>query len=76
MPFRQIAEAIADGLGVPCVSLPVEDAREHFGWFFHFAAIGQETSSERTRADLGWTPEGPDLLTDIRTAGYFAQRAA
>lgn len=76
VPFRQIAEAIADGLGVPCVSLSAEDAREHFGWFFHFAAIGQETSSERTRADLGWTPSGPDLLSDIRTAGYFAQRAA
>lgn len=76
VPFRQIAEAIAEGLGVPSVSLSVEDARQHFGWFFHFATIGQETSSERTRADLVWTPEGPDLLTDIRTAGYFAQRVA
>lgn len=76
VPFRQIAEAIADGLGVPCVSLSAEEARAHFDWFFGFASIDQETSSERTRADLGWAATGPDLLTDIRTAGYFAQRAA
>lgn len=76
VPFRQIAAAIAAGLGVPCVSLSIEEARAHFGWFFAFASIGQETSSERTRADLRWTPTGPDLLTDIRTAGYFADRPA
>ena len=72
VPFRMIAEAIATGLGVPCVSLSVEEARQHFGWFFHFALIDQAASSERTRADLGWTPTGPDLLTDVRDAGYFA----
>jgi nucleoside-diphosphate-sugar epimerase len=71
VPFRKIAEAIADGLGVPCVSLSVEEAQRHFGWFFDFAAIDQPTSSERTRADLGWSPTGPDLLTDIRQSGYF-----
>lgn len=74
VPFRKIAEAIAAGLGVPCVSLSVEEAREHFGWFFDFASIDQPTSSERTRADLGWHPTGPDLLTDVRDAGYFGER--
>ena len=74
VPFRQIAEAIAAGLGVPCVSLPVEDAREHFGWFFDFASIDQPASSERTRTDLGWSPTGPDLLSDIRQASYYADR--
>jgi nucleoside-diphosphate-sugar epimerase len=75
VPFRAIAEAIADGLEVPCVSLGDEEARAHFGWFFRFASIDQPTSSERTRTRLGWSPECPDLLADIRTAGYFAAPA-
>ncbi len=74
VPFRQIAAAIATGLGVPCVSLSAEEAREHFGWFFGFASIDQPASSERTRTPLGWSPTGPDLLTDIRQAGYFGAR--
>lgn len=69
--FRKIAEAIANGLGVPCVPLSMEEAREHFGWFHGFASIDQPTSSERTRARLGWSPTGPDLLADIVQAGYF-----
>ncbi|MDX3930019.1 MAG: SDR family oxidoreductase [Shinella sp.] len=71
VPFRKIAEAIANGLGVPCVSLSAEEAREHFGWFFGFASIDQPVSSDWTRARLGWNPTRPDLLTDIVQAGYF-----
>jgi len=74
VPFRQIAEAIAAGLGLSCVSLSVEEARGHFGWFFDFASIDQPTSSEQTRTALGWSPTGPDLLTDVRQAGYFGAR--
>ena len=69
--FRQIAEAIATGLGVPSMSLSEEEARAHFGWFFPFATIDQTASGDRTRARLGWQPGGPDLLTDLRSAGYF-----
>ena len=69
--FRKIAEAIATGLELPCVSLSVEEAQEHFGWFFGFASIDQLTSSDRTQERLGWNPAGPDLLTDIIKAGYF-----
>lgn len=72
VPFRKIAEAIATGLDLPCVSLSAQEARRHFTWFFGFASIDQPTSSDRTRALLGWSPEGPDLLTDIRDANYFA----
>jgi nucleoside-diphosphate-sugar epimerase len=75
VPFRKIAEAIANGLGVPCVSLSVEGARQHFGWFYGFASLGQRTSSDRTQARLGWNPTGPDLLTDILHAGYFTTGA-
>ncbi len=71
VPFREIAEAIANGLGLPCVSIPQEEAAAHFGWFHGFATIDQPTSSAQTRAQLAWTPSGPGLIEDIRSAGYF-----
>lgn len=71
VPFRQIAEAIAVGLGVPCVALSAEEARNHFNWFYGFASIDQPTSSDRTRTHLGWIPTGPNLLADIAQGGYF-----
>lgn len=69
VPFRAIAEAIADVLGGPCVSLNDDAARARVGWFIDFASIDQPTSSTRTRALLDWAPQGPDLLTDIRSSG-------
>ncbi|WP_428029952.1 SDR family oxidoreductase [Ancylobacter sp.] len=71
IPFRAIAQAIAAGLDLPCVSLTPDEARDHFGWFSGFASLDQAASSERTQALLGWNPTGPDLLADIRDAGYF-----
>lgn len=71
IPFRQIAEAIAIGLGIPCVSLTADEARDHFDWFFGFAGIDQTTSSDRMRAQLGWTPSRPDLLSSFMATGYF-----
>jgi nucleoside-diphosphate-sugar epimerase len=62
VPFRDIAAVIARRLGVPAVSKTPEEAAEHFGWFAHFAAMDVLASSERTRADLGWTPSQPGLL--------------
>jgi nucleoside-diphosphate-sugar epimerase len=56
VPFRDIAAVIGRRLGVPAVSKTPEEAAEHFGWFARFAAIDSLASSERTRAELGWTP--------------------
>ncbi|MET0720399.1 MAG: 3-beta hydroxysteroid dehydrogenase, partial [Tardiphaga sp.] len=36
-----------------------------------FAGADMPASSARTRALLGWTPTGPDLLSDIDQAGYY-----
>lgn len=72
VPFRKIAETIATGLNVPCTSLSVEKAREHFDWFYGFASIDQPTSSDHTQTVLGWSPVGVDLLTDISDASYYA----
>jgi len=71
VPFRDIAAAIGRRLGLPVVSKSPEQAAEHFGWFAHFAAIDVLASSERTRAELGWTPSQPGLLADLDQLYYF-----
>lgn len=68
---RDIAEAIGRGLGVPVVSVPREQAAEHFGWIGAFFGADCAASSELTRKALGWTPTGPTLLEDLATESYF-----
>ncbi|TNC43650.1 SDR family oxidoreductase [Rubellimicrobium rubrum] len=71
IPFRAIAEAIGQGLGLPVASLSPDEAQAHFGWFAHFASMDAPASSAGTRDRLGWEPNGPGLLADMREAGYF-----
>lgn len=71
VPFRAIAEVIGRRLGLPVASKTGEDAAAHFGWFTHFAGMGNLASSERTRAALGWQPSQPGLLADIDGSAYF-----
>ncbi|PWE53407.1 NAD-dependent dehydratase [Metarhizobium album] len=72
---RDIAEAVAIGLGFPAVSLPKEEAEAHFGWFTMFAAADIPASSALTREKLGWLPTGPSLLEDLKNMDYSAARA-
>jgi nucleoside-diphosphate-sugar epimerase len=74
IPFRQIAEVIGRRLNLPVVALSPEQAAEHFGWFARFASIDCPSSSERTRARLGWRPEQPGLIADLDQPGYFAPK--
>ncbi|EYF04843.1 SDR family oxidoreductase [Chondromyces apiculatus] len=69
--MRAIAEVIGAGVGVPVRSVAAEEAAAHFTWLAKFAAVDNPTTSARTRASLGWRPEGPGLLTDMRENGYF-----
>jgi nucleoside-diphosphate-sugar epimerase len=73
VPFKEIAEVIGRRLNIPVVSKTREEAAEHFGWFTMFAGIDAPTSSERTRALLGWTPTQPGLIADIDHPAYFAR---
>ena len=66
VPFREIAAAIGEGLGLPVESRPAE----HFGWFAMFAGMDAATSSAWTRETLGWAPREAGLLADIASAGY------
>jgi nucleoside-diphosphate-sugar epimerase len=69
--FRHIAEVIGRRLGVPVVSQSPEEAAAHFGWFAHFAALDNPTSSRHTREVLGWQPRERGLISDLEQAHYF-----
>lgn len=69
--FRDIARVIGKRLNVPVVSMTREEATENFGWFAHFAAIDNPTSSEQTRQQLGWQPKHPALIADLDRDRYF-----
>jgi len=71
VPFREIAEVIGKRLGIPVVSKTAEDAATHFGWFAHFAAIDNLSSSAKTRALTGWQPTRPGLIADLDRPAYF-----
>jgi hypothetical protein len=69
--LREIAETIGLGLNVPVVSIPAEEAGEHFGPFFgHAATMDMPGSSEWTRKTLGWEPIGAGMIKDLTDREY------
>jgi len=71
VPFRQIAEAIGTGLGLPVTAVAAEGADAHFGYLAAFVGLDNPTSNERTKSLLGWKPEHLGLLADIERGGYL-----
>jgi nucleoside-diphosphate-sugar epimerase len=69
---RDIAAVVGEGLGVPVVSLPQEQAAEHFGWLGMFVGMDLPASSAWTRERLGWTPKGAGLIADLQQMDYEA----
>jgi nucleoside-diphosphate-sugar epimerase len=70
---REIAAIIGRHLEVPVVSLPVEQAVEHFGWIGRFVTMDLQASSTLTQQRLGWHPVQPSLLEDLDQGHYFKQ---
>ena len=68
--FRLIAEAIGRQVGVPARSLAPQEAAAHFGALATWVAGSGAASSDRTKADLGWTPREIDLVADIDQPEY------
>jgi nucleoside-diphosphate-sugar epimerase len=75
VPLKDIATAIGRGLGVPVSSISQKQAQEHFGFYGFFAGRDSPTSSAKTRKELGWSPTGPGLLTDLANMRYFEPAA-
>jgi nucleoside-diphosphate-sugar epimerase len=68
--MRAIAEAISQRAGVPMKRVPASESAAHFGWMSMVAGLDNRVSSKATRELLGWNPEQPGLLDDMR-AHYF-----
>jgi nucleoside-diphosphate-sugar epimerase len=60
--FFDVANAIGKRLNVPTVSIPQEQAAEHFGFLGGIVGVDNPASSEMTRTELGWQPTHPSLL--------------
>jgi nucleoside-diphosphate-sugar epimerase len=73
VPFRDIAAAIARGVGVPTASIPAAEAAERFAFLGGFVGVDNPTSSEVTRKVLGWEPTHPGLIEDLEHGHYFGQ---
>lgn len=67
---RDIAQAIGAGLDLPVVSVPAEQAAEHFGWIGGFFALDCPASHDLTSELLDWQPTHQGLLQDL-AAGYY-----
>ena len=70
--FREIAEAIGRGTGLPAKSVPAEEAAKYLGFLGMFGQIDNVVSSKRTQEMLRWTPKHPGLLADLAEGHYFA----
>ena len=73
VPLREIAEAIGRGLKVPVVSIPAEEAAQHFGFLGFFVGADGPASSALTQERLGWHPTAqPGMIEDLDHASAFA----
>jgi nucleoside-diphosphate-sugar epimerase len=73
IPFHEIAEAIGSRLGVPAVSVPLDELMlpGHFGILTNVVTQSYPTSNLITRRTLGWAPAQPRLLDDLDNGHYF-----
>ncbi|MEU5286036.1 SDR family oxidoreductase [Streptomyces sp. NPDC020755] len=72
-PFRDIAEALADRLGLPAVSIPDDSLMTpgYFGFLTNIVTQSYPASNAITRRTLGWEPAQPRLLADLDNGHYF-----
>ncbi|MEV4561265.1 SDR family oxidoreductase [Kitasatospora sp. NPDC049285] len=71
IPFRDLATAIGDRLGLPVARIPDETAESHFGFLSFLVPRDIPASATRTRETLAWKPEHPGLLADLELPHYF-----
>jgi nucleoside-diphosphate-sugar epimerase len=71
--LREISEAIGSRLGLPAVSVPVDELMlpGHFGFLANIVTQSYPASNHITRQTLGWEPTQPGLLADLDNGHYF-----
>jgi nucleoside-diphosphate-sugar epimerase len=72
--FRNIAAVIPRRLNLQAVSKSTDEAATHFGWFAHFAGMGNPSSSAITRHHTAWRPTHPGLIEDVASPAYDAAK--
>jgi hypothetical protein len=68
--IKTIASAVGEHLGLPCVSVPEEDAADHFGFLAELLQLDAPASSAFTGQLVGWQPTEPGLLADLHDDRY------
>ncbi|MEK4518015.1 SDR family oxidoreductase [Paenibacillus sp. FSL H8-0122] len=72
VPFRQIAEAIAQQVNLPAKRIEAAEASSFYGWLGPFVSADNPVSSALTRERFGWNPQERGLLAEIAQGDYFA----
>jgi nucleoside-diphosphate-sugar epimerase len=73
IPLREIAEAIGSRLGLPVVSVPVDELMVpgYFGALASLVTKNYPAANVITRQTLDWEPAQPNLLADLDNGHYF-----
>ncbi|MBC7298139.1 MAG: SDR family oxidoreductase [Demequina sp.] len=73
IPVREIAEAIGSRLGLPAVSVPLDELMlpGYFGFLANVVTQNYPASNLITCRTLGWEPAQPGLLADLDNGHYF-----
>ncbi len=71
--LREIAETVGRHLGIPAVSIPAEQAADHFK-SFPFITLDLTIPNAATRQLLGWEPTYPGLIADLEQGHYFTTK--
>jgi nucleoside-diphosphate-sugar epimerase len=71
VPIRQVAEAIAIGLGVAAISVDRSAIGDYLGFLGNFWSTDGPASAEITRDLVGWAPSHATWLEDLGGDVYF-----
>lgn len=73
---KDIATKVGEVLGVPVRSIPAEQAQAQFDWFLFGMMADNLASSDKTRAQLGWTPTHGTVLDSVAGTVEWAKAQA
>ncbi|MFF0341708.1 NAD-dependent epimerase/dehydratase family protein [Kribbella sp. NPDC004875] len=71
VPIREVAEAIAAGLGLPAISVPESQIGGYLGFLGGFWSTDGPASAHRTHELLGWKATRATWLDDLRGDAYY-----